>query len=283
MIRLTQMRLRSQVDEVFVRRNMKGRLLTSSEYDILLAGPTRVFTPKGAHLITYLPGVLEERASAFFDRLHVIRRPNRARTLAAGGGRHVVGTRYTASKDFLSTPVGYLDAGVKGDKRSEAECRLATWSGRNVDQFHDLFPLFEAVGALAKEYTPQAWRRQMDMVEKTPAEFVIRGTPFTTVTVNHDHPTGMHKDEGDLPTGISCLMYLRRGNWSGGELVFPSFRLAVTPGHGDLLLMDAHAWHGNVDLENFDPDRGDARTSLVLFYRTKMADCEATGEGAGGG
>ena len=274
MIRLTNLRIRSQVDDSHISRNFKGRILSTAEFDVVLSGPARVYTPQGRHLITYLPGVLAEEAHEYHDRLQAIRRPNRARSLPAGGGRHVLGTRFTASKDVYSTTIGFLEDGVLDDAAAESKCRLATWSGQNLEKFRAMFPLFQAVGQLCEQYTPQQYRRQMDMVNRTQPDFVIPETPYTTVTVNHDYPTGVHKDRGDLDSGISCLMYLRRGAWSGGHLVFPAYRLAVEPGDGDLLLMDAHQWHGNTGLLNFNPDPGpDARVALVLYYRTRMVDC----------
>ena len=161
---------------------------------------------------------------------------------------------------------------------AEKKCRLTAWTGSHAGEFSDLFPLFQQIGELCQLYTFQQFQRQMRMVERTLPEYVIEGTPYTTVTINHDYPTGVHKDSGDLPQGISCLLYIRKGEWGGGELVFPSFRMAVSPGSGDLLLMDAHQWHGNTALVGFDPGLGHARTSLVLYYRTKMVDCPALQE-----
>jgi hypothetical protein len=40
---------------------------------------------------------------------------------------------------------------------------------------------------------------------------------------------------------------------------------------GDLILMDAHQWHGNVAIERLSDDA--ERISLVLYYRTNMMFC----------
>jgi hypothetical protein len=43
--------------------------------------------------------------------------------------------------------------------------------------------------------------------------------------------------------------------------------------HGDLLLMDAHEWHGNTHIR---PRSDDAeRISVVSYYRTKIRDCDS--------
>ena len=278
MLLLTNFRMRSLVDEAHIRKNVRGKVLAPEDYDVLLTGPSRVYGPAGNHVVTYLPGVLVGLAEEYFERIHAIRMVTKTRVLASGSPMMKAGVQNEAAREIISGTIGYLEAGVSG---ADQICRLTAWTGSHASEFADLFPLFAAIGDLAQLYTPQEWRRQMDMVEKTAPEFVIGDTPYTTVTVNHDYPTGVHKDAGDLPQGISCLFYLARGQakvdgpggWHGGELVFPSFRLAVDPGPGDLLLMDAHQWHGNTELQNFDPNAGHARTALVLYYRTNMVKC----------
>ena len=208
---------------------------------------------------------------------------NNTRKDAAGAGDVVIGGRSQAGRYVNSLTTGYVESGVsEGSPHTDHKCRLTSWTGAHADEFSDLFPLFQKIGELCQLYTPQEWRRQMSMVDKTDPSFVIAGTPYTTVTVNHDYPTGVHKDSGDLPQGISCLFFVTAGHkregpggWGGGELVFPSFRVAVDPSPGDLLLMDAHQWHGNCDMQDFDAEAGHARTSVVLYYRTKMIDCAA--------
>jgi hypothetical protein len=81
----------------------------------------------------------------------------------------------------------------------------------------------------------------------------------------------VHQDAGDLDQGYSCLAVLRYGQYAGGHLTFPEYRVACDLGHGDVLLMDAHQWHGNTALSLGSPDA--ERISVVCYYRTKMAAC----------
>ena len=124
--------------------------------------------------------------------------------------------------------------------------------------------MLQAVGQLAAEYTPEPYARQMMHVKRTQDQYVISGTPFTTVTVNNSYATGVHTDKGDLDEGISCLTFLRRGDYAGGQLVFPQYRVAVDGGHGDLILMDAHQWHGNVGVGPAERRRRAHQPCLVL-------------------
>ena len=122
---------------------------------------------------------------------------------AAGSGTSLVGARSQAGRAVTSGTIGYLEDGVSDSSTTEKACRLTSWTGSHADEFSDLFPLFQQIGEFCQLYHPQEWRRQMDMVEKTDPSFVIGDTPFTTVTINHDYPTGVHKDSGDFPQGIS--------------------------------------------------------------------------------
>lgn len=67
------------------------------------------------------------------------------------------------------------------------------------------------------------------------------------------------------------------------------YRLAVDMQDGDLLLMDAHAWHGNTE---FDPvpkrkingqlegDPGFERVSVVSYFRARITDCGSASDEA---
>ena len=112
------------------------------------------------------------------------------------------------------------------------------------------------------------------------------GTPFSTVTVNNTYPTGTHTDKGDLDEGFSTITCLRRGDYSGGQLVFPEYRVAVTLQHGDLILMDAHQWHANTaivcpcgtELNGPCPGCGAERISVVSYFRTRITECGTPGQ-----
>lgn len=134
-----------------------------------------------------------------------------------------------------------------------------------------LYPYIQAVAEHFKEHVPLRYERQAEQAERTHPDWVIPRTPFTTVTVNNTYATGVHQDAGDLQAGFSCLSVLRRGQYTGSHLVFAEWRLAVDMQDRDLLLMDAHDWHGNVDIT---PESEDAeRVSTVFYFRTKMIEC----------
>jgi hypothetical protein len=141
--------------------------------------------------------------------------------------------------------------------------------------------VFQGVAAELERHVPDRYAAQRAYADKADPAWVIPGTPFTTITVNNTYPTGVHTDKGDLDAGFSTITCIRRGDYTGGQLVFPEYRVAVDMRHGDLLMMDAHDWHGNVMLvcacgkeaNGACVDCGAERISLVSYFRTKITEC----------
>lgn len=248
MVALSELRLRSRVAPEAIEA-MKGKIVTDNEYDVLLQGPCRILKPDGKPLAVYLPAALETPLlDATYGTLHALKSViTDNRGLASGTQRVKTPAGRSRTKDVASAIVGAFEA-----QPPFFYCRLTAWSGREMDQYRDLFPLFEAIAGHFEQHVPDRHAAQMKFVNATHPDWRIGQTPFTTVTVNNSYPTGVHTDAGDLDEGFSTLSVLRRGDYSGGRLVFPEFRVAVDMQHGDVLLMDAHEWHGNTALHLHD-------------------------------
>jgi hypothetical protein len=266
---------------------MLGKIVTDDEYSLLVTGPTRVVKPDGSPLLVYVPGALgPQLLDEAYPILHELRKLETTnRGLASGTQRfeRYKGSPRTESKPVASAIVGAFDKGP-----SRIYCRLTAWTGREFDKFHQLFPLLNAIASKFYHYVPDRYEAQMRYVRQVKPEWVITNTPFTTVTVNNTYPTGVHKDKGDLDEGFSTLAVLRKGRYTGGYLTFPKYRIAVDMKHGDVLLMDAHEWHGNTQLvcnncgregsedpslSGLCPTHGTERISIVSYFRTKMTQC----------
>jgi hypothetical protein len=249
---MTEIRLRSRTDPA-VLESQKGKILTDNDFDLLVKGPTRVLKPDGKPLAIYLPGALDDALlDASYGTLHSLKAMETDNRGLASGTKRVKYSETTTrsrSKNVPSTIIGAFDANPRFQY-----CRLTAWSGKEWDKWSALFPLFERIGERFAEEVPDRYAVQQRMVEQTHEDWRIGKTPFTTITVNNTYPTGVHTDAGDLQEGFSTLAVLRRGNYRGGNLVFPEFRVAVDMQHGDLLLMDAHEWHGNVALTDLTPE-----------------------------
>jgi hypothetical protein len=229
-----------------------GKILTPEDLNLMPRGPVRVYKPDGKLLLHYIPGAFShERMAEFYDTLHSLKSMETTnRGLASGTERYgkYADGGFTYSKPVASAIIGSFDA-----KPPKAYCRLTAWSGKETEQFSSLFPLFTDIGRFFQKCVPDRYAAQMEFVGRTADDWVIPGTPFTTITVNNTYPTGVHTDKGDLDAGFSTLVVLRRGQYSGGWLTFPEYRIGVDMQDGDLLLMDAHEWHGNVAMNLEDP------------------------------
>lgn len=280
---LVDVRLRSTIPDTELQAKL-GKIVTPRDWNLVLTGPARVRKPDGSVLAVYLPGALAEPMAAAYPTLATIKGITDNRGQASGTPREVRGDqKRTRTRRIMSSTIGAVDPGPSSSRASGRlpVCRLTSWTGQHLPQWAELRPLFQAIGAAFAEHVPDRWRVQQQWADRTPPEWVIPGTPFTTVTVNNSYSTGVHQDAGDLETGFSTLAVGRRGGYSGGHLVLARYRLAVDMQDGDLLLFDAHEWHGNAAMTCPHTDgqlarpcpEGCERISLVSYFRTRVADC----------
>lgn len=256
-----------------------GMVLGSRDYDLLLTGAARVLMPNGRPLCVYLPGILTEHTtnSLIYGILHDLRQlTTNNRADASGSQRITSGTGKGRTLNISSGIIGAVDAiGM------HKTCRLTAWTGRNLPQFTALRPLLRAIAVQFSLHEHERYAHQAAAAARSHPDWIVPDTPFSTITVNNTYPTGMHKDAGDLDEGFSTLACLRRGDYTGGRLLFPEWRTAVDMQDGDLLLMDAHQWHANTPIVCGCGNRLTTwcrtcpaeRISVVSYFRTKITEC----------
>lgn len=244
---MIDIRLRSKISEDELLQKV-GKILTDDDYNLVISKDTTIRFPNGKVGAIFLKGAIpEDIADDSYDVLHSLKSMETSnRGMASGTPRlkRNTGTRSDTAKSIASAVIGNLDA--VGPMQY---CRLTAFSGKEFDKYSSLFPLFELIGQKMKEYTPDRYNAQMEFINRTNKDWVIPNTPFTTITVNNSYPTGVHTDKGDLDEGISTLACIKKGDCQGGLLVLPEYRIAFKMGHRDLLIFDAHEWHGNTKLE----------------------------------
>jgi hypothetical protein len=280
----TELRLRSRIADAAIKTHLAGKVLGAADFDVLLTGATRVHMPDGRPLCVYLPGALADVAAdpniyRVLTSLSSIVTSNRG---AASGTKRIAYNRpegrsgRSKAMDIPSVVLGAVD-----DVGSRHYCRLTAWTGTHLPEWQTLHPLLAQVAHHLAAHVPDRYAAQLAEADRTDPAWTVPGTPFSTVTVNNTYPTGVHTDKGDLDAGYSTIAVLRRGHYDGGQLVFPAWRVAVDLADGDLLLMDAHQWHGNVTITcacgqlTNGPCRtcGAERISVVAYYRTRLVDC----------
>lgn len=167
--------------------------------------------------------------------------------------------------------VGYFDKTTR-----TPYCRQTAFNANNFEDFKKLYPLIKFVDESYKDLAPEHYKKQKKIAEETNQDFVIKDTAFTTVTVNRNWQTAVHKDKGDFKEGFGNLVVLRAGEYKGGLFCLPQWKVAVDMQNCDLLLCDVHQWHCNTPLvgdgKNF------RRFSLVMYYRENMIKCGSSEE-----
>jgi hypothetical protein len=250
-----------------------GKVLTPADYNLALTGPARVRKPDGSLLCVYLPGELTpavaDEARPVLHSLRGVTTNNRG--LASGSPTIQLGQRKRMGSQFVrSAIVGAFDPSM-----NHAYCRLTAWTGAHLPQLVALLPLLQAVARAFEREVPDRYAVQAALADQTDPAWRFEGTPFSTVTVNNTYPTGVHVDDGDLAEGFSTIACLRMGTYAGGVLVFPRLRVGIDLGDRDVVLMDAHEWHGNTSIEGIP---GAERISVVSYYRTQMSSCGTPAE-----
>ena len=153
------------------------------------------------------------------------------------------------------------------DKSPQHPCRLTHWTKKHLDQYKTIYPLCQYISERYFEYFPDKWLRQYEIYKKSPEEFIIPDTNFSTITLNNTFRTATHQDKGDCKEGLTCFTTKKIGDYQGGELNFPEYDIGVNVEQGDLLIFNPHIIHCNNKII------GEGRISFVMYLREKMYKC----------
>lgn len=147
--------------------------------------------------------------------------------------------------------------------------RATSYTRDNYEKFKMSFPFLQSLNRGFKELLPWRWSNQKAAADKLDPRFLVPDTVFTTLTINKTFQTAAHRDAGDLDEGLSNLLVVGSGEYTGGYLVFPEYRIAVDVRPGDLLLVNNHeVIHGNTPIV-LNHDKAE-RISLVVYFREPM-------------
>jgi hypothetical protein len=155
--------------------------------------------------------------------------------------------------------------------------RATSYTEQNPDLFALSYPFLQSLNRGFRDLLPWRWNNQKRAADKLDPRFLVPGTVFTTITVNKTFRTAAHFDAGDLNEGLSNLLVLGTGDYTGGYLVFPEYRVAVNVRPGDLLLVNNHeVMHGNTPIVLNNPDDPTSeRISIVCYFREKMLELKS--------
>lgn len=262
---------------------------TRKNYDRLFRESVRIDKPDGSPLAVFLkraipPNICKTGYDVF--RLLDAGVTNRGMAAAGKGAQppmrrdgkrsntrflNVDTQRKLGLGDSSSAVVGFMDRYIR-----HPFCRKTAFNMDHPELFSAAMPYVIAANALFARELPERFAAQKEFCDRTEPDWVIPGTVFTTITVNKNFPTRVHKDAGDLKEGFGCMGVLRAGHYTGGYFVYPRYRVAFDCGSGDVLLGDVHEWHGNTRILGI-PGAYE-RVSCVFYYRAKMHQCGTMAE-----
>lgn len=175
-------------------------------------------------------------------------------------------------------------------------CRMTSYSRGNMKNFLHGMPFLTRIDELFQKLEPTAHKKQLALAKKH-SMYQIADTAFSTVTVNSNFRTALHKDAGDFKEGFGNLSVIEWGKYHGGYTLMPRFKIGFDVRTGDFLAMNVHEWHTNSpmyeteedkkynltlpDIRTRDPNVGVAgsnhryqRLTFVCYFREKLVDCE---------
>ena len=216
-----------------------------------------------------------------FDNLKDIPRKHTGRPWAAGIPENGLYSTYISKNNKIirkmnstanSGIVGFYDNvsyfGHMHKTETDINCRQTAFNKHNLSKYNECLHGFQYIDKLYKQLLPEFYEYQKTVIDKIEQKYVIEDTVFTTVTVNKNFQTALHKDKGDLKNGFGNLMVVSNGDYNGGYTLFPQYGIGVDCRNGDFLLMDVHEWHCNSPIELIDSNT--KRLSFVFYLREKM-------------
>lgn len=256
---------------------LKGKFLDENSYDKLITSDTDCYNNKGELLFKFRKGVipfeiLKQGYESFKDSIVL----TEGRGISSGSSHKRIRkdgsvSNITVGNKVESGNVGYMDASAMVHY-----CRKTAFAREYFDKFKQGIPFVKTVDKLYAELCPTHYDKQIKIAKATNRNYVIEGTSFTTVTVNRNFQTAVHKDSGDLPDGFGNLCVYREGHYEGAYFCLPEYRVAIDMQNTDLLFVDVHKWHGNTPFINCSPDY--LRIAFVMYYREYMYRCKQPSE-----
>lgn len=247
--------------------DFEGRKAEETDYSELLDEDATVLKPDGSLLCVLLKRVQNvnhvSQAWAAIKNLNMI---TNNRVTATGEGAITKNKQKLSAEKVNSGIIGFFERSARFPY-----CRACAWNLKNPEKWAGLVPMVKEVDQLLKLHAPERYDQQALVARKSHPDFLIPGTQFSTLTINKNFRTAYHRDAGNIAQGISAMSVIRKGKWSGANLVFPEFQCAVKLDSLDVIIFDPHELHGNTRLLKISKDA--VRCSIVYYFREKIQYC----------
>ena len=201
-------------------------------------------------------------------------------------------SKMRVNNNVFSSVLGYFDA----TPFMKLPCRLTSYTMRYWKYYKHGLPFIKAIDNCFKTLVPDRYKLQREAANQKPL-LHITDTAFSSVTINRNFRTALHRDAGDFKDGYGNLSVIERGSYHGGHTLFPQYKIGFNVRTGDFLAMDVHQWHCNTELYETPEDKKDnkglprihkddvetgtmgserpfSRVSFVCYLREKLRKCD---------
>lgn len=258
-----------------LNKDWSAQFMDDHHYETCYSEDVTIYKPDGQPLMILLKNALSRenvaRAWGVLKKLNPVTE-NRGTATGISAVRRIKmdGTRSNTTRvpkgwEVVSGIIGYFERTPRFPYTHPC-----AWNQKNPEKFAELFPMVSEVNGFFAEHVPGRYAVQKSFVDRTPKDYIIPGSVFSTLTINKNFRTACHKDAGDLESGFSCLSVIRQGKFNGGKLVLPDWGISADLDTFDLIMFDAHEFHGNTQIIPLTKDA--VRCSVVYYYREKIVN-----------
>lgn len=264
--------LKRHLTDKQVEATLKTTFLEEDSFNMLITEDTDAYDAAGNLLLKFRKGrVPLELARLGYESFKGSISLTEGRGTASGSSHKRVRSDGTVSNTTVGNKVYSGAVGFMDVNAMVKYCRKTAFTRDYFEKFKEGLPFVKKIDELYEELCPKHYKSQRAVANGTNRNYVIEGTSFTTVTVNRNFQTAVHKDAGDYPKGFGNLCVYREGSFEGSYFCLPEFRVAVDMQNTDILFVDVHKWHGNTPFKNCSEDF--LRIAYVMYYREYMMQC----------
>ena len=202
-------------------------------------------------------------------------------------------SKMSVNNQVSSTPIGYFEK--QKNLGIDKPCRLTYHTTQSLSKYEAGIPYIQEIDKWYQKLHPTHYKNQLARADLQP-NYKIADTAFSTVTMNRNFRTGLHKDAGDWG-GYAMLSVLEYGKYNGGLFTIPAFGIGIDVRKNDVLCGKVSEYHSNTQIwttpeqDTYNAsiprafkkdttvgtlglDQDYARISFVSYLREKLIHCD---------
>ena len=183
----------------------KRRLVKTNKWS------TGYLTPKGNELYdSYFEKSLEDLIKICSDKSIKLKdNPQKEDVIISLVTKDGGVSKMKVNNQVASNPIGYYE-GAKNF--ADLPCRLTHFTRTNFEKYNEGLKFIQRIDTLFKKLIPDAHQRQLERANTKP-HLKIPKTSFSTITINRNFRTALHRDAGDFKGGFGNLTVIERGKY----------------------------------------------------------------------